>query len=315
MTTTVNTTETPKSTTEVLRDVSYAASLHVSDLVSRLSRELCTSVNALGDLNSAANFEDLGDVLSVVDSVISNLGELSARLKGQRDVASKLIRSRILQRTHLHASSPSDGLVDASQASDVKQTTAGPSTRWRMVNVPISPSVGWSPIMPVVSVPTTDIQSIPNLCLFNESGSSVFCLKINNHVIRGSLQDVYTPASMRATALASSNNINAGASAIDLDFDVGRYCTVDAGGSGPNFVDYSWRHVNAGAMAGDCLVKWGKDLPNTRLISGRRDIGRLAHVNPYELDLRCRQLMHDLLIVAWLTSSGEAQTMNTSHHH
>ncbi len=306
MSTAVPTAATTKSTAEVLGDVSHAALLHVCDLVSMLSQKLCTSVNALGDLNAATNFDDLGAVLSVVDNAISNLGEQMARLKGQRDVASKLIRSRILQRSELHDSltnpnNPNSGLSDASEI------TTGPPARWRMENVAISPSVGCSPSMPVVSIPATDILSIPNLCLFNESGSNVFCLKINNHVIRGSLQDVYTPASRRATALVSSNHGTV-ASASDLEFDISRYCTVDASGSDPNFVDYSWRHVNAGAVAGDCLVKWGKDLPNTRLISGRRDIGRLAHVNPYELDLRCRQLMHDLLIVAWLTSTHAAST-------
>lgn len=224
----------------------------------------------------------LADAASSLESLESDLKGIEASLcefRCRKDALYKILRSRILRNAAEPAVSKGAKRPQPSKA----VATDNADMRYALVPVvtDLEPASHPPPLIPAVVVPAAGMRDIPNMCLFNKEGSDVFCLKINNHVFSGSLRDVSTGRYRPSVALGS-------------------LCyTAEARESFPS---YSWQHVNAGNTGP--LIRWGRDLSNTRLISGRKDIAQLAHVNPHELRLRGEQLIHDLLVIAWLTAPG-----------
>jgi len=216
--------------------------------------------------------------LKIIEVCIHQLNTVVDSFKLKRDVLESILRNKLLRKGATKACP--DTAVPFRRENTCRSAVDMGIANRKLVDTPRSPRVD------VIEMSSLCDSNMPNIPLFFLKDSGEYAVKLFNRVIRGTMANVYVKQ---------------------------RHASSDSIGM-PN---YSWSHVTAKKTAcdePDSLTvrsamyshERGKmDLPNTRFISGLYDIDQMAGVNQHEVDLRCRQLMHDMLVLSYL--------LNTTH--
>lgn len=149
----------------------------------------------------------------------------------------------------------------------------------------------------VIDISEKDLDLVENAPIYYINETQQYCIKINNNIIMGNIANIFNKNSNQdITKVTKCKNTNCNG------IFYNKLCKFYHEGENRNFTNYSWNHISKNKL-GKCNLKNNilnfkkYDLDNTRFI-GSLDtlVEDLPFSSNSEKELRCGQLMHDILL-------------------